>query len=60
VGFALFRADRHDEAYTRIRNCFAKAPKNSETLVPETSFTEDNISCEKLRLVKPANKSEEK
>lgn len=24
----------HDEAYTRTRNCFTKAPKNSETLVP--------------------------
>jgi hypothetical protein len=46
VGFAPFLADKHDEAYTHIRNCFAKAPKNSETLVPESSFTEDNISCE--------------
>lgn len=50
----------HEEAYTRIRNCCAKAPKNSEILVPASSFSEDYISCGKLRRAKPANKSEEK
>jgi hypothetical protein len=50
----------HEEAYTRIRNWFPKANKNSETLVTASSFTEDYISCGKLRRAKPANKSEEK
>jgi hypothetical protein len=50
----------NDEAYTHIRNSFSKAPKNSETLARALSFTEDYISCGKLRRVNPANKSEEK
>ena len=60
MGFSLFHADRHDEAYDFIRNCFAKGPKNFETLATESSFTEDYISCGELRRVKPANRSEEK